>query len=46
VLAGIPTKAGRYLFTVEATDDLGATSSRTFRIFVRLTPPKKKKTTG
>jgi hypothetical protein len=40
VLAGKPTKAGRYRITVEATDELGVKSSRPFTIVVRDAPKR------
>ncbi len=43
VLAGTPTRAGRYRVTVEATDDLGVKVTRVFTIVVKAAPVKKKK---
>jgi large repetitive protein len=43
VLAGKPTKAGRYRITAEATDELGVKSARSFTIVVRAAPAKKKR---
>jgi hypothetical protein len=43
VLAGKPTKAGSYRITVEATDELGVTATKSYRILVAATPVKKKK---
>jgi hypothetical protein len=43
VLAGKPTKAGRYRITVEATDELGVKFTRAFTIVVRPAPLKKSK---
>lgn len=40
VLAGTPTKAGRYRITVEATDEVGVKSTRSFTIIVLAAPQK------
>ena len=41
VLAGKPTKAGRYRITVEATDELGVKTTRSFTLIVRAAPAKR-----
>ncbi len=42
VLAGKPTKAGRYRITVEVVDELGAKSTRSYLLIVRAAPAKKR----
>ncbi|MBA2741963.1 MAG: putative Ig domain-containing protein [Actinobacteria bacterium] len=40
VLAGTPTRAGRYRITVKVTDELGAKSTKSFTIVVRAAPKR------